>query len=402
MAFDIPTTQEIKDRNLANLESQLGQTAPINDKAFLRVLAAMEAAGETTLYKYATDRILQVLALTATGAGLDIVGQEFGIIRKPAEAAILTITLPGDNGTVIPATVDYVGDSNKIRYFPESSVIITGGVATSNVTAETLGVIGNLNVSDTMTISFQIAGATTVATVTVVVNIGAEEETDDAYRQRILAAERIATGGGNNGDHKIWAEEVAGVQQAYPYAGIPESPLPGIDTAASVPADRTVFVEATVAVDPDGIAPTALLDEVRISINTDPITGEDRPPAGLTDSTLFIETITRTEIFIKITNFDAGTGVEADIKNDIFDALTAHFLSVKMFVVAIDIPAERNDLITKLTISDIVQGVLSGGDASAELVEFGLATTVPSPLDNYQLDEGELVKLGATGGIVYA
>ena len=391
MAFDIPTTQEIKDRNLANLESQLGQTAPINDKAFLRVLATLEAAGETSLYRLGIDRAMQCLALTATGAGLDIVGQEFGIIRKPAEAAILTITLPGDNGTVIPATVDYVGDSNKIRYFPESSVIITGGVATSNVTAETLGVIGNLNVSDTMTISFQIAGATTIATVAVVVNIGAEEETDDAYRQRVLAAERIATGGGNNGDHK-----------AYPYAGIPESPLPGIDTAASVPADRTVFVEAAVAVDPDGIAPTALKDEVRDAINTDPITGEDRPPAGLTDSTLFVETITRTEIFILITNFDAGTGVEADIKNDISDALTAHFLSLKMFVVAIDIPAERNDLITKLTISDIVQGVLSGGDASAELIEFGLATTVPSPLDNFQLDEGELVKLGATGGIVYA
>ena len=53
MSLSIPTTQESKDTNLANLEGQLGQTSPLADKAFLRVLAAMEALGVATpLYKY--------------------------------------------------------------------------------------------------------------------------------------------------------------------------------------------------------------------------------------------------------------------------------------------------------------------------------------------------------------
>jgi hypothetical protein len=401
MPLNIPTTKEIKDRNLANLESNLGQTAPVTYKAFLRVLAAMEAMGQTELYKYAAERTKQNLALTASGADLDTIGAEFGIIRKAAEAAILTITLPAVNGTVIPATVDYVGTLNNVRYIPTASVVASGGVATSNVVAQTLGVLGNLQVSDTMTIGTQIAGAETVATVITVVNVGAEEETDDVYRLRILFAIRSTAGGGNATDHKIWAEEVAGVARAFPYTGEPDGSPPGI-SASSVPGSRTVFIEADASIDPDGIPPAALLDEVRDTINTDPVTGKSRPPLGLEDSTLYVEAITRTEIFILITNFDPGTGVEATIKAEIETALTQYFLGIVMFVPAVDLPQDRNDLITKLTLSDVVQDILTANNASAELIEFGLTTGVGTPLDSYQLVEGELVKLGATGGIDYA
>lgn len=401
MPLNIPTTEEIKDRNLANLEASINQTSPLNNKAFLRVLSALEALNHTEQYKLVVERTKQNLAITATGIDLDLIGAEYGIVRKPAEAAILTITIPGTNGTTIPATIDYVGDSNNIRYSPESSVIVAGGLGTSNVTAQTLGTIGNLNVSDTLTIGTQVAGITTTATVTVVVNIGAETETDDVYRARVLNAIRTTTGGGNAADYKEWGEEVAGVKQVFPYAGTPESPLPGIDTS-SVPGERTLFVEADVSVDPDGIAPTALKDEVRVSVTTDPVTGAERPPLGLIDSTLFVETITRTETFVEITGFDAGTGVEVDIKAEIETALTTYFLAVKMFVVAIDLPADRNDLITEGTIWAVVQSVLSAGDASATAVTFGVDTGVPVPLTSLQLEPGELMKLGAVGGVTYA
>lgn len=396
MAQNIPTTQEIKDSILTGLESILAQTAPLNDKAFLRVLSAVLAMAFTTLYKFGVNETLQSLAITATGSGLNNIGQEYGVIRKPAEAAILTIELPGTNGTIIPATIDYVGDANSVRYRPDTSVTISGGVAISNVTAQTLGVVGNLNVSDTMTIGTQVAGAETVATVTVVVNTGAEVETDDAYRARILNAIRSTTGGGNATDHKIWSEEVAGVKQAYPYSGRPESPLPGIDTGASVPPDRTVFVEADESIDPDGIATTALKDEVRASINNDPVTGDTRPPLGLTDSTLSVETITRTSLYVRITGFDEGTGEIATVKSNIETALTTYFKSVKMYVVAIDDPGSRNDTITAVSISQVVMDVLETTGGSATLIEFDDDAGFGSLLTTYTLEEGELAKLGAT------
>lgn len=394
MSLNVPTTETMAAQILANLELALNQTAPLNDKAFLRVLAGTEALSFTTLYRYAIERALQNLAITATGEDLDRIGAEYGVTRKPAEAAVLTIQLPGENGTIIPVTVDYVGDSNNVRYFPDAATTISGGFAISNVTAEVAGVIGNLNISDTMTIGTQIAGAESTATVTAIVNTGAEAETDENYRQRVLNATRSTTGGGNATDHKIWSEEVAGVARAYPYAGTPSSPAPGIDPS-SVPADRTVFVESTTDHDPDGIPSSALLDEVRASINNDPVTGASRPPLGLTDSTLSVEAITRTSFYVKITGLDAGTGVLATIQTNIETALTAYFVALRCFVVGIDISSERNDRITKLTISEIVQDILNTGDGFAEEIEFDDTAGVPSPLDSYELDEGELAKLGA-------
>lgn len=356
----------------------------------------------TELYKLNVESTKQNLALTATGTDLDRIGQEYGVIRKPAEATILTITIPGTNGTVIPTTIDYVGVPNTIRYDPDAPVTVVGGIATSNVTAQTLGVIGNLNETDTLTIGTQVAGIGTIATVTVVENTGAETETDDVYRDRILSDIRTTTGGGNGADNKAWAEEVAGVKKAYPYSGEPNATLPGLDAGASDPGDRAVFVEADASIDADGVAPGSLLTEVRTSLTTDPVTGFERQPLGLTDDTLFVETITRTELFVKITGFDAGTGVEATIKANIETALKAYFRAVKMFVMSVDLPSERNDTVTEGTIWAVIQSVLSAGDAFATGVEFDDEIAVPTPIASLTLEPGELFKLADTDGISYA
>lgn len=386
--INVPTTQESKDTNLANLEGQLGQNSPLADKAFLRVLAAMEALGiATPLYKYAVERIKQNLALTATGNDLDVLGAEYGVARKAAEAAVLTIELPGTNGTFIPATVDFIGDSNGVRYFPAASATITGGVATMTVTAEEAGIAGNLQVSDTMSIGTQIPGAETVATVTVIDNVGAEEETDAAYRVRVLDEIRSEGGGGNSFDYRRWAQEVAGVARAFPYAGQPP--------AVGTPPDRTVFVEADTGIDPDGIAPDALLDDVRDSITTDPLIGLTRQPLGLTDGTLFVESIIRSEFFIEITGLVIDSAIETEVKDEIETALTSHFLSLNPFVAGLDFLGDKNDVITELSISNVVQDILSARGGSATSIAFGTSFgSYPSSPET--LDPGEKAKLGVT------
>ena len=159
MAYKIPTTQELFDAHLARLEGILGQDSPINDKAFLRVLAATEAGLDIGHYKYAADAALQNFALTATGDGLDRIGLDNNTPRKQAQAAILTATLPATTGTTIPATVDFYGDANGLRYRPEAAVVAVAGVATLSLRCTETGVAGNLEVGDTLSISSQIAGA---------------------------------------------------------------------------------------------------------------------------------------------------------------------------------------------------------------------------------------------------
>jgi uncharacterized phage protein gp47/JayE len=403
MAFQIPTTQELIDQFLANLEASLGQTSPINEKAFLRVISAAEGIVFTSLYKYAAYQVKQMLAITAFGTGLDLIGAEYGITRKAAEATVLTATLPGVDTTIIPQTVDFIGDANGVRYFLDSSYTIgvpTPGVAEMTMTAETLGVVGNLQAGDTLSIGTQVAGAETVATVavitgqtTAILNTGAEEETDEAYRIRILDEIRAVCGGGNAADYRKWAQEVAGVARAYPYAGKPVELL-----IESSPPDRTVYIEADTTIDPDGIAPQSLLDEVRDTITTDPVTGLARQPLGLTDDTLFIESISRTQFYVSVITLSVPDDLVAKAKAEIEDAVTAYFLRIKPFVDGLDSLIDRNDKITDTTVSNVVQDVLSANGGTANGVIFGLFQG--DSLPEYQLSPGELAKL-ASGGITY-
>ncbi len=393
MAQNIPTTKEIKDRNLANLEFSINQNSPLANRAFLRVLAALEALNYTEHYKFGVERTKQNLALTATDEDLELIGKEYGVIRKSAEAAVLTITLPGINGTVIPSTRSFVGNSNGIRYFPDSSTIITGGVATITVTAEQTGVVGNLNVAETLTIDTQVAGAETVATVTVIDNLGDEIEDQEIYRERVLFAERAVTGGGNVTDYKIWGEEVAGVKRIYPYAGKPFDVI-----LTSFPGDRTVYVEATTTIDPDGIAPPSLLAEVRTALNTDPLTGKTRPPLGLIDSTLYVESIVRTPFYVEIRYPNIDPDIKAQVEADIEIAVTNYFLEIRPFVMGVDLIQNRNDRITTPSVSEIVEDVLASTGSFAEEIIFG--TAPGSFITLYTLDPNELAKLAA-GGITY-
>jgi uncharacterized phage protein gp47/JayE len=222
MALVQPTTQELFEQFLSNFESKLNQDAPANEKSYMRAESKVHAGVAKGQYIYAADQALQNLAITASGDGLDKIGAEYGVTRDPAEEAQLEIELPGTNGTIIPAGHDFIGDSNGERYFSDSSATVTGGVATINVTAENVGDAGNLVVgTDTMSIGSQISGAESQADVTAILNIGLDEETDESYRPRILTAIRSVRGGGNASDYKIWSEETAGVERAFPINGKP-------------------------------------------------------------------------------------------------------------------------------------------------------------------------------------
>lgn len=387
MAYEIPTTRDQFDTNLANLEQKLNQTSPLNDKAFLRVLAGVQAGQGTGIYKYAADRILQSLAITATNGGLDVIGANYGVVRKPSEAAAFTIELPATDGTIINTSVDFVGDDNGIRYSVDANSTATGGVCTISVTAKTLGTDGNLNIGDTMTIGRTVAGATSSATITEITNTGAEREDDDAFRRRVLDAIRTTPGGGNAADYRIWGEEVAGVERCYPFAGKPITLAE--DTA---PPDRTVYVQATSDIDPDGIASQSLLDEVRESLTTDPVTGKTRQPLGLTDDTLYVESIIRTTFYVTVNDLTVDASQEAQVISDIETALDLYFKSVEPYVDGLDSLLDKNDVITTPTVTTVVQDIVSAAGGSISAVTFGLE--VSSNLPQYQLNPNELAKLG--------
>lgn len=388
MSYKIPTTEELANGHLSRLEGQLGQTSPLNEKAFLRVLALVEAGFDIGLYKYAADRIKQNLALTATADGLDRIGDDNYTPRKQPVAAILIVDMTAIDGTIIPVGWEFVGDSNGLRYKNQSAETAVSGAVTLYLRCTEAGTDGNLDVGNTLSISAQIAGADTQAEVASVDTLGVNIETDADYRPRVLFAQRAITGGANAADHKIWGEAVAGVKTIFPYSGRPEG------EGTDYPGDRTVYVEATTDVDPDGIPTESLLADVRTAMSVDPETGESRFVLGLTDENLWVEPIIRTPINVIIHNFDCPEDTEADCKDDIESSLTAYFLTLRPFIAAIDLIQEKRNIITKVAISEIVQDVLKSYGASATDITFEVYDGEYYVEETeYELGENELTKL---------
>jgi uncharacterized phage protein gp47/JayE len=389
MPLNILTTQELSDRNVSEIETKLDRSTPSNPMSLIRVLSIMLAMGHTELYKFAVERSLQNFALTAGKVKLKEIGVEWGVIYNPAEQAVLTVTIDTEVGASIPQGTGFLGVLNGERYYTNYSVVATGASTELSITSENFGAVGNLSNGETLGISSQISGVGSIATVTGTDNTGADSEDIEDYRQRVLFEIRSVKGGGNATDYKTWGEEVTGVRRIYPYAGKPvESPI-------SYPGDRTIYVEATTDVDEDGIAPGALLTEVRNAINNDPVTGRSRPPLGITNDTLTVQSIIRTSFFVNVSGITIPTDSLAEAKSDIETFLALYFLSVRPYVESIDIVAEKNNILTDLTVSKIVQDVLSTYGGTAESATFGIDGVSPLvPTSTYTLEPNELAKLG--------
>lgn len=385
MSYTVPTTKEIADQNISNFEGKFNQTTPLQEKAVTRVFSSNDARLFTTLDRFNVERTKQNFALTATGENLENIGREYGIIRKSAEAARLTISLPANNGTIIPITIDFVGDSNYQRYIPDESVTASGGYAIIPITAVAPGSAGNLNIGDTLTIGTLIAGAQSVATVTVVDNVGADQEDQEVYRRRVLNRLGVVGGGSNATDYRRWGEVVSGVKAIYPYAGKPFE-------QRSYPGDRTIYVEADITVDDDGIAPQSLLDEVRSAINTDPVLLVGLPSLGSTDEMLFIESITRIPIYVTITNLVVNSDLLLSLKTDLDTIMDEFLRGLAPYISGIDYEGSRNDIITDVSVSRKIQDIMERYGATADDIGFGLNPATYWP--TYTLQKGELCKLG--------
>lgn len=386
MPINTQTTKELTQSNVITYQNNIGQDVPLNKKAWIRVQSAISAMMFTLLLKFGTERAKQNLATTATGTDLQAIGVQYETPINVAVATELVVDLPAENGTIISVARKFVSVLTGKRYDVQAQVVAAGGVATITLLAQEPGAAGNLDNAAELTIDSPVAGAESTALVTATNIVGTNEEEQEAYRARVLDAIREAGGGGNSSDYRSWSQEVAGVKKAYPFAGQPEDSL-----AESSPPDRTVYIEATSDIDPEGIAPQGLLDQVRDSITTDPLTGKARQPLGLTDETLFIQSIKRTGFYVEVREFFLSDSLIAQAETEITDALTTYFLSLESFVDGLDPDFVRNDLITDVTISGVVDNVLRSLGGSAAGVGFGIiqGTFLPS----YTIAPGELVKL---------
>ena len=398
MAFITSTVQQLYDSALSIIESKINQTTPAADKAYNKVQSAVLSLLLTSLLKLATDRAKEALTISASIVGLRIIGNGYGIIEKEAQSAVIIFDVPAVEGTIIDTSVIYVGKDNGVRYRPNFQVIAgPTNIATITATALTAGVVGNLIIDQVVNADRQVPGAEQTGVVTGYVTTGTNAEEVEAYRQRLLTYEKSRGGGSNSTDYRNNAQETSGVFRADPYSGNPTYLQTG--AGAIYPGERTVFIEADTSIDPDGVAPSSLLDDARSYIQYDPDTGNAREVLGCDgNSTLWVESIFNTVFYVDIFGLDISPDIEAQVKSEIEAGVKKYFRSVRPYISGLDFIADKNDNVKPPAISRVIQDIVNAYGGAFLSVTF---KTTGFPLPGYLLIPGERLKLADIGGITY-
>ncbi len=146
----------------------------------------------------------QAFIQTATGSSLDMLAVIAGVTRRQATPAVRLGVF--DQPVPIGARFSSINGENSVNF------VVTGatGIPTQfQLTAETPGAAGNEYTGPILPIT-TIPGLTS-AQITSILIPGDDEETDDAFRERIILALNEPGYGGNIANYRTWAEGVDGV-----------------------------------------------------------------------------------------------------------------------------------------------------------------------------------------------
>lgn len=393
MSLTTPTTKEINDNIIAQLEASLNKTIPLLHKAFNRVLAKALAGVFILLYKYGGFIFLQIFVRTASGKDTTVNGVVVNPLKfwgrligigdpTPAMNAelLIDITVTNQTGT-LPSGTQLVNSDNGVTYITIGAVALDAATVQAAIRAVSdqaggggAGAIGNLDPGAIVTFANPLANVGRNAVVDSQVVTGADAETTEAYRQRIIDRFQKRPQGGAYADYKQWGEEAAGIINVYPYTGDP--------------GQVNVYSEATIesSGSPDGISTAAQLQAVLDLINLD-----SNGLASRRNTNAFVNSfpITRTGFDVTVTGI-SGADDLAQVQTDVTAAVTEYFLSVEPFIAGLSVPP-RNDQLTRTRVSAIVEDIVTAAGGTFTSAIFN-TTGTPGSRSAYILGDGEKAK----------
>lgn len=139
----------------------------------------------------------------------------WGITRKVAAAATGTVTFAVQAGSVIPSGT-LLQALDGVQYQTTADATITAPTATAPVAAVLAAAAGNRATGQSLSLVSPVIGVQTTATAGELSG-GADVETDDALRARLIARIQQPPHGGAGYDYTAWALEVSGVTRAWVY-----------------------------------------------------------------------------------------------------------------------------------------------------------------------------------------
>lgn len=206
MPWQTPTLAEVRQQNRDYLVGRLG--VPLIPNSVARVLADANGGNAHLVLQYLVWLSLQLLPDTAETVFLDKWGNIFLVNadgsrgRKQATLSTGTITVTGVPGTIVPAGTPLTGPGSPTVGFEIVMVATVGSSATTvSVRALDPGAAGNLPRGTGLSIPTAVPGVDGQSATVVSLTGGADEETDDELRARVLDRIRNPPMGGDANDY---------------------------------------------------------------------------------------------------------------------------------------------------------------------------------------------------------
>jgi len=214
-----PTLTQLRAQVAQDIAAALPGSDPLLRYSNLQIMGAVQAAMENLDQGYLDWIAKQAVPFTSEDEFLEAWGALRDVFREAATQASGTATFAGTNGTSLPnGTLLVRGDGTE--YLVTAGGLVAAGSVT--VTAQAVadpggltGAFGNCDAGTVLTLGAAIAGLNSAGVAASAFTGGADLETNDAFRSRVLAAYQATPVIGTASNYPNWAKQVAGVTRAW-------------------------------------------------------------------------------------------------------------------------------------------------------------------------------------------
>lgn len=216
MSYNRPTLSEIK----ARISQDIADSGSLLRFSNLAIIGQALANLSNLEYGYLDNIALQCTPFTATDANLEAWAALKNVYRETPNSATGQVTFYGASGTSIPTNSKLARSDGKL--FTVTTGATADGMGNIVVSAQAdadpeglYGAFGNTSIGGQMALAVGIDGVNPIGLVSTAFVGGADLETDDALRARMLQAYQNQPQGGGKSDYDTWMLQVNGVTRSW-------------------------------------------------------------------------------------------------------------------------------------------------------------------------------------------
>lgn len=355
----IPTIVEIQSRLSQNLKTKLN----LSDSELKKVLDAVTSAlaGEIKLlYLYLSDIQNNIFPDTAdlaeNGGELNRLGLIY-LNRPPSPATdgIYRIKFTGNSGSIVRAGITFKSNDESLNpgkmFIMDNAVEISPSSFEGEIRSLESGLDNLLNVGDFLLATEPIIGVEQLVEIIEVISPPVASESTEAYRKAIIDSIQLEPQGGAKTDYRLWALDVQGVRNVYPFVKENQSGV------------VQIFVEANEVDSTDGHGtPTPQMIEQVVSVlefdpdNTKPLSERGRRPI---QAILEVLPITLRPVDVDIIGLNQSL---PSIQQLIQSNLKSYLKDIRPFIAGGQLTRDKNDILNSARLQGVVSDTLTGGN----------------------------------------